>query len=292
MKAHLLKVPQNSDTSFIFRQFKLSNINSQWHYHPEIELIRIHHGKGTQFLGDNIKRFEAGDIILVGSNVPHFWRYDEEFTNESDTLYSTVIHFTENLWGERFMQLPENNLLNILIEKSKRGLLLSGKTRDTVADLIDKIKFAEGTYRLIHLLECLTVMAGNAQENMQPLSSLGYEHQSSISGQERINTIYDYCFKNFKEKIPLEVIANEVGLVPSSFCRYFKSKTGKSFTDFILELRVGHACKLLHENKLNVKQICYDSGFNNFSSFHKHFKYITGLTPQNYQNSYFIRVGG
>ena len=288
MKPHLLKVPQLSDTSFTFRQFKQFNINSRWHYHPEIELIRIHQGHGTQFMGDNIKRFQADDIILVGSNLPHFWRYDDDNTYQEDTIFSTVIHFTGNLWGEHFMQLPENNLIKNLMEKSRRGYLLTGKTRANMASLMEKIKISEGTYRLIYLLECLAAMAGGHENEVIPLSSLGFEHQSSTYEQERINTIYEYCFKNFKERIPLATIASEVGLEPSSFCRYFKSKTGKSFTDFILELRVGYACKLLHENKLNVKQICYDCGFNNFSSFHKHFKAITGLTPQNYQRSYIM----
>jgi AraC-like DNA-binding protein len=290
MKAHLLRVPHLSDTSFTFRQFKQSNINSNWHYHPEIELIRIHQGSGTQFLGDNIKRFQAGDIVLVGSNLPHFWRYDEDDLESESVVYSTVIHFTVNLWGERFMQLPENTLLNLLLEKSKRGLLLTGQTQATVATLMDRIKNAEGTYRLIYLLECLVVMASGHTDEVQPLTSLGFEHQSSAYEQQRINAIYDYSFKHFKDKIPLEAIASEVGLTPSSFCRYFKSKTGKSFTHFILELRVSNACRLLHQNQLNVKQICYDSGFNNFSSFHKHFKAITGLSPQNYQRTYSERI--
>ena len=286
MKAQLLKIPQISDASFSVRQYKQSNINSRWHFHPEIELIRIHNGSGTQFMGDNIRRFEADDIVLVGSNLPHFWRYDEENEIIEDKIYSTVIHFTEQLWGERFFHLPENLMIKNVLEKSKRGLLLKGNTRNKVANLMEKIRLSEGTYRLIYLLESLAVISVGNQAEITPLTSLGFEHQSSVSEQERINIIYDYSFKNFKERIPLETIAAEIGFAPSSFCRYFKSKKGKSFTDFILELRVGHACKLLHENKLNVKQICYDSGFNNFSSFHKHFKAITGFSPQNYQKSY------
>ncbi len=286
MKAHLLKIPQVSDASFTYRQFRQSNINSRWHFHPEIELIRIHNGSGTQFMGDNIKRFESEDIVLVGSNLPHFWRYDEEQNSNAETIYSTVIHFSELLWGERFLDLPENILIKNIIDKSKRGLLLKGNTRNKVATLMEKIKISEGTYRLIYLLESLVAISTGSHNEVIPLTSMGFEHQSSVSEQERINAIYDYSFKNFKERIPLETIAAEIGFAPSSFCRYFKSKTGKSFTDFILELRVGHACKLLHQDKLNVKQICYDSGFNNFSSFHKHFKAITGFSPQNYQKSY------
>ena len=291
MKPHLLKVPFLHNASFNLKQFKQSNLNSQWHFHPEIELMCIHHGVGTQFIGDNVKRFEAGDIILIGSNLPHFWRYDEDsISKQDDILYSTAIHFKESLWGEGFMDFPENTLLKNVIAKAQRGLLISGKTRDLVYAIVEKLKVAEGTFRLIHLLECLATIAVAKTQEITPLSSLSFESQSSAYEQERINAIYEFSFNNFKEKIPLEVISAEVGLIPTSFCRYFKAKTGKSFTEFIVELRIGNACKLLQQNRLNIKQICYDSGFKNFSSFHKHFKAITGLTPQNYQRSYTIRA--
>ena len=293
MKPHLLKVPNALDSSFSYQVFWQPNINNRWHFHPEIELIHIHQGSGTQFMGDNIKRFSAGDIILVGSNLPHFWRYDEDSsTDEAEgSPCSTVLHFTDKLWGDRFLQLPENRLLKGLFDRSQRGLLLSGKTRDRVANLTEKIGMSEGTYRLIYLLECLVQIARGDTADLLPLSSLGFQHQGSDMEQERINAIYEYVFQNFRERIPLETISDKVGLVPSAFCRYFKSKAGKSFTSFILEIRVGYSCKLLLENQLTNKQICFESGFNNFTSFHKHFKAITGLSPQSYQTAYARRTG-
>lgn len=293
MKPHLLKVPGGPDHSFTFRQFRQANVNARWHFHPEIELIRIHRGGGTQFMGDHIQRFGAGDIVLVGGNLPHFWRYDEELieNEKEEALCSTVIHFNDTLWGERFLQLPENKLLTGVLEKAQRGLLLRGQIRNRVAELMERIQQSEGTYRLIHLLECLVAMTAGGSEELVPLASLGFRHQSSAAEHERINAIYEYAFQHFRDRIPLEVIAAEAGLVPSAFCRYFKSKTGKSFSGFLLELRVGQACKLLLENRLNNKQICFESGFNNFTSFHKHFKAVTGLSPQSYQKSYARRVG-
>jgi AraC-like DNA-binding protein len=282
MIPYLLKILNRADNSFSYTEFTLPNINSKWHYHPEIELIQIHEGSGTQFMGDNIKHFKAGDIVLVGSNLPHFWRYDEVAdATSTDHHYSTVIHFTEKLWGENFLEMPENVQLNDLINKAKRGLLIQGETRDRVSKLIKQIGQVKGTYRLIHLLECLAIIA-DSQEFLY-LSSLGFQYNASTVENERINAIYEYCFTHYLEKIPLDKIASEVGLVPSSFCRYFKSKTGKNFTKFILELKIGHACKMLMESDSSIKKICYDSGFNNFVSFHKHFKSITGMSPQNYQ---------
>lgn len=130
-------------------------------------------------------------------------------------------------------------------------------------------------------------MSIDNERDVQLLSSLGYQHQSSGTEHKRINTIYEYAFQHFRDRIPLETIAATVGLVPNAFCRYFKSKTGKSFTRFVLELRVGYACKLLLEGKLSNKQICYESGFNNVTSFHKHVKAATGLSPQAYRSRAF-----
>lgn len=287
MKVHLLKVPDMPDRSFSYRQFKQCNINNQWHFHPEIELIHIHQGKGTQFMGDHIKRFQGGDMVLVGSNLPHFWRYDEELNENAiqETVYSTVIHFTEKLWGDSFLELPENMPLKSIFEEAKRGLLLTGQTRDKVTLLMEKIRHTEGTYRLIYLLECVVSIVQAPDNEKSTLASLGFQYTSSKSENDRINTIYEYSFQHFRERISLESIASKACLTPESFCRFFKAKAGKKFTQFIIELKVGYACKLLIENKLDNKQISIDSGFNNFTSFHKHFKAITGKTPIAYQKS-------
>jgi AraC-like DNA-binding protein len=287
MRPHLLKVPGRVNNSFSCHQYSLPNINSRWHYHLEIELIQIHKGSGTQFMGDSVRPFKAGDIILVGSNLPHFWRYDDDFNLDADDNakpFSTVIHFTEKLWGELFMGLPENFQLKRLFEKAKRGLFITGDTNAKLTALINDLVKAQGTYRLVYLLECLACIVKN--QDYISLSSLGFEYSPLTIEHDRINTIYDYSFNHYLEKIPLKTIAYEAGLAPGSFCRYFKSKTGKNFTDFILELRIAFACKLLLEDRYPVKDICFRSGFHNFSSFHKHFKAINGVSPQAYQKIY------
>jgi MFS transporter, FHS family, L-fucose permease len=118
------------------------------------------------------------------------------------------------------------------------------------------------------------------------LSSLGFKHFNSASESERINAIYQYSLANYKKKISIEEISAVANLSPNSFCRYFKSKTRKTYSTFILEIRIGVACKLLVDNRMSVKQVCYESGFNNFASFHKYFKAITHKTPLNYQQAY------
>jgi AraC-like DNA-binding protein len=288
MKPKLLKVPRTPSHSFSVREDRDPFINNRWHYHPEVELIIFHQGSGTQFVGDHIKRFQPGDVILVGSNLPHYWRYDDAYFGEDTQrpVHSTVIHFSENFWGEAFLHLPETKPLRSLFEKARRGILINAREEDTIPVLIGNIRSSEGMGRIIALIECLSAFA--ASSHHQLLSSIGFRPDFSEQESHRINAIYDYSFRHFTRKISLDEVAAVAGLVPNSFCRYFRSRTGKTYTQFLTELRVGHACKLLLDNRVSIKQLCYESGFNNFTCFHKNFKELTGKTPQLYQREHGI----
>lgn len=286
MVPQLLKVSKGPNYSFSVRQDVVPYINNRWHYHEEIELIHFKHGEGTQFVGDSIVRFKSGDVILVGSNLPHYWRYDDKYFEEhpAESAEARVAHFSESLWGSHFLQLPENTMLRTMLERSRRGLAIQGKTAKEVAKVLEKLIEAEGTTRLILLLTALSLVA-NCKE-VSTLSSIGFKSELIESEKNRINDIYEYSVKNFKGKISLEEIASIANMSPNSFCRFFKSRTRKTYSQFIIELRVGFACKLLIENNLSIKQVCYESGFNNFTSFHQYFKKITGKSPLTYQREF------
>jgi AraC-like DNA-binding protein len=286
VKPKLLKVATGPDHSFSVRQDLYPYINNRWHYHTELELIHIHKGSGTQFIGDNIKRFDAGDIVLIGSNLPHYWKFDEKYFEKKGgpKALSTVIHFFENFWGDKFINLPETKPIKTVLEKARRGMAVNGKDAERIRLLIEKINSSEGLTRMMTLIECLSAFA--SAKNITLLSSMGYNFDFSESENERINAIYNYTLSKFHNEIYLEDIASVAGMVPNSFCRYFKSRTGKTYSQFLTELRVGQACKLLIENKLSIKQLCFESGFNNFTCFHKNFKSITGKSPQKYQQEY------
>src|SRR5580698_4392346 len=137
MKPKLLKVPRTPAQSFSVREDRDPFINNRWHYHAEVELIFFHQGSGTQFVGDHIKRFQPGDIILVGSNLPHYWRFDDVASGDASTpsVHSTVIHFTENFWGDAFLDLPETKPIRSLLEKARRGILISAKEEEDIPAL-------------------------------------------------------------------------------------------------------------------------------------------------------------
>ena len=287
MKPQLLKIAGETTHSFRARQDKQCNINSRWHYHPEVEMIHFHKGSGTQFVGDSITRFTAGDIVLIGSNLPHHWKFDESEADEADPRpYSTVIHFFDDLLGDTFMNLPENKIIKTTLDHASRGFQVVGGARQHIGELMQDILITDGPKKILALIALLIAVAECTEK--RPLSSLGFSPNFEEADKDRIHSIYEYSLTNFKNKIPLEDIAEIANLSPNSFCRYFKLKTRKTYSQFINEIRIGHACKLLIENKINVKQICYESGFNNFSSFHAIFKSVTGKTPLHYQHKYLV----
>jgi AraC-like DNA-binding protein len=262
------------------------HVNNRWHYHPEVELIHFKRGNGTQFIGDSIKRFKSGDLILIGAHLPHYWRFDDEYFGEHHKLQadSRVAHFRENFWGDTFLNLPENVKIKSVLEKARRGIQITGKPKQEIAELMEKLVHADGPERIFLLMKALVVIANSTQLNQ--LSSIGFKYDFVESENDRINDIYEYSLKNFRQKIQLEEIATVANISPNSFCRYFKSRTRKTYSQFMIEIRVGHACKLLIDNKVSIKQVCYESGFNNFTGFYKYFKQITGKSPLNYQKEF------
>lgn len=286
MRPQLLKVSKGPDKSFSVRRDLVPHINNRWHYHSEVELIHFKKGEGTQFIGDSIQRFKAGDVVLVGSNLPHYWRFDDYYFDEDagESADIRVSHFNESFWGTQFLDLPENANIKIVLEKAKRGLQVTGRSSQIVGDLLEELTEAEGPQRIILLMNALSAIANCKQ--LVTLSSIGFKPDLVETENDRINAIYEYSIKNFKRKIQLEEIAEVANISPNSFCRYFKSRTRKTYSQFLIELRVGHACKLLIENNQCIKRLCYESGFNNFTSFHKYFKMITGKSPLMYQKEF------
>ncbi len=287
MKPQLLQVAISPNRSFSLRRDTIPNINNRWHCHKEVELVWFHRGSGTQFIGDSIRRFKPGDVVLVGANLPHYWHFDHEEKIDcpkGSEFYSSVIHFTEDFWGSQFLQLPENKMLKNVLDKAKRGISFSEELSQHMAQQMEVIFSTEGTYQLIALIQCL-LLAQHCNEN-NFLSSLSFQYDASDLENERLHGIYKYTLQNFHNKIKLQEIASLAGLTPNSFCRYFKHRTGKSYSQFLLEIRVGNACKLLINTPMTIKQICFESGFNNFTCFYKQFKNITGMSPFSYQKAH------
>ncbi len=283
MKSQLLRVPIGSESSFSVRQDVVLHFYDRWHYHPELELLHIEQGSGTQFVGDTIQNFQPGDVLLIGANLPHYWRCDQKYFDNQAELFAqaTVVHFRADFWGDAFLKLPENRAIAQLLDRAKQGIHINGLTRDVVVNQLKKMLNATGTQRIIALLTILTAVAESPETTL--ISTTDYPDQFDEADTDRINRIYAYALANFQRKVSIAEVAAVANLSPHSFCRYFKSRSRKPFSQFLLELRVHHACKLLSDSQLSISQVCMESGFNQFSGFNKYFKQITGKSPMQYQ---------
>lgn len=286
MKAILRKVDADKDYSFSLREDILPYLYNHWHFHPELELTMIRKGRGIRLVGDSLEEFDDGDIVLIGGNLPHMWRNDPDYFEKDSTLHveAIAIHFMEYFWGTGFHNLAEMKLIRDLFDQAKQGIRVKGKTRDQVAAKLEAILQVTGVKRIEYLLNILEMIA--LSSTCELLSSSGFSKTYNLTNTDKINDIYSYTFNHFKSRITIKEIAGVVNLSPHSFCRYFKTRTLKTYWQFLAEIRIGYACKLLIENRITISQICYESGFYNLSNFNRSFKAITKKTPLQYFKEY------
>lgn len=285
MKPTLRKVTPNPGYSFTIRKDTADAMINNWHYHPEFEILYIKKSSGTWLVGDHVGHFQTGNIVLLGSNLPHCYKHDPEFLLKSnDGAGETIgVLFLESVFGQGFMNIPEADSIKGLLEKSSKGLKLTGKSQEKCAKLLVKMLDMTPAKRLIKLLTLLNTIA--ERKEYETLSS-GVFTNLIDSDQDKIKCIFDYTINNFHEKISLEYVASLIHMTRYSFCRFFKRKTKKTYVQFLMEVRIGTACKLLVEEEKNVTEVCYECGFNNLSHFHIQFKNITGMRPLEYKKSY------
>jgi AraC-like DNA-binding protein len=287
MKPHLLKIHLTPEHSFCVRYDVVPYFYNKWHFHPEFELVHILKGSGQQFIGDNVHIFKTGDMILLGSNLPHLWRSDEKFfasENSELNVEAIVIHFLPDCFGKDFFSLPENQAIASLLVRSQQGVRIKDETRLGVNELSRELLVAKGTERIVLLLRMLNMIANSKQT--KTVCNKGLIFKNDPHESERFNTIYQYILNNYSKTITLQEIAGIAHMSPHSFCRYFKSRIKKTFSRTLMEVRIGNACKLLAETHRSISDICYTCGYNNLSNFNRHFKTITGKTPVEHRKYY------
>jgi AraC-like DNA-binding protein len=286
VKSALQKSPIPNSHAFVAKLLRQPNFDPIWHFHPEYQLFMVLKGSGTRFIGDHVKHYKEGDITLTGPNLPHMWRSDTEGYTVEEILWSEgiVVYFHDDFIGQSLLQKEEMIKLRQLFQKSLRGLDVSGKTADTIRVMINNLLHLEGMESVLELFKILNCLANTTESTI--LASPGYTNSLKEGDTERMNMVHAYVMKNFKDKIELGTVASLANMTPTSFSRYFKIHANKTFSEFLSEIRIGHACKLLIENKMNIGQACYESGFHTLSNFNKQFKAITNRTPLSYKKEY------
>ena len=286
MKPALRRVTRNPEYSFNVRKdIGPNTLYNLWHHHPEIELFLIRGGKGIQIVGDSTSNITEGcHMIITGPYLPHALSYER--ADEQKEVEAIVVHFFPDVLGAAFMDLPEMAPVKELFSLTTYGLSVKGETLAFLEKEMFTLYEADYSERLFILLKILHRIARDKEYDL--IASKGFTNSFSISDNSRINKIYNFTFKNFQKDISITDVADQLNLSKESFCRYFKQKTGKTYVQFLMEVRIGYACKLLMENELNVAEVCYACGYNNASNFHHQFKEFKGKTPIQYQKDYLL----
>ena len=289
MKPLFQELPFPIDSHIHYYIEDLPHFIVPWHYHPTIEIMYITRGTGTRFVGDHIEGYSEGDVCMIGPKLPHEWRNDDAYFDKESGLRSTCIclFFKREILEPHLIRLQEMMNIRKLIERSRRGLKFSGDSREQIAAFIRQSANDTGARKVIRLLELLELMA--VSEEYEILASVGFTESVNSDDFERFNKVYKYLVANFTHPIRLEDVASLVGLTPTAFCRYFKERTKKTFVEYLNDMRIGHAKKLLIEGKMKISTICLESGFNNLSNFIGQFKKSTRMLPSDFQKEYGVK---
>ena len=261
-----------------------------WHYHPAIEIMYITRGIGTRFVGDCIEQYEEGDVCMIGPNLPHEWRNDDAYFDKESGLRATCIclFFKREIFDPNFIRLPEMNNIRDLIERSRRGLKFTGKSKLEITRFIRSSVNDVGVRKVTNLLTLLELMATSTEYEL--LASVGFTNSVNSEDFERFNKVYKFLVKNFATSIRLEEVSTLVGLTPTAFCRYFKERTKKTFVEYLNEMRIGYSKKLLLENKMKISTISGEVGFPNLANFISQFKKVTGMSPSQFQKQFGVKA--
>ena len=267
-------------SSFTFSKYvENGNCKSDlWHYHPEIELVFVNGGSGKRQIGSHISYYSDGDLVLIGSNLPHCGFTNEETGNKNET----VIQMRPDFLGNDFLEIPELKNIQRLLQKAKGGIAFGPETKKLIAGLMEDMESQSNFDRLLRMIRVLNTLETNNEYTI--LNADGFALELQVQDNDRINVVFNYVKGNFQEPIQLDTVSNMVSMTTPSFCRYFKKITNKTFTNFVNDYRLVHASKLLSENTKSITEISYESGFNNFSHFNKSFKAFTGKSASQYRH--------
>ena len=284
-KNHLLpqlkKVELDFGSSLRYSRFTEHNPDAKayWHYHPEVELVFIEQGFGNRYVGNHISKFEEGDLILMGPNIPHFG-YEFGFQGVHEEV---VVQFNNEIITNSIDIMPELGKINELINRAKSGISFYGETKERIGNELILMESQNSFDRLQSLYKILNHLAHSKEYKV--LNADGVTLIIRNQNEDRINKVYQHVKENYDDEITLEEISQLALMTVPAFCRYFKKHTKKTFIQFVNEFRIRQAIRLLAHGNKSISEIANEVGFNNFSHFNKQFKRVTGESPSQYKKS-------
>jgi AraC-like DNA-binding protein len=276
---------ENPDNSFLLvKRTDKPRPEFLWHFHHAFELNLVVKGTGTRFIGDHIGHFSAGDVVLMGMELPHTWCSDPALPRHRGVYQSITIQFGDRFIGDSLLDDPEWHQIRILMKRAARGLSFSGKTREAVRKNIPELTEMSGPAKLGSFLGILDMLA--MSDEYQFLASHDFAPALPAANETRIDRVCTWINQHYAEEITLSEAAALVSMSVSAFSRFFKRALGKSFTDYVTELRLSHVCKRILETDLSISEAAFQSGFNNLSNFNRRFLERKNVSPRVFRQSY------
>jgi len=273
MKVLPFKIPKPEQDALVYQEDIGDFFYDKLHQHEEIQLSLIIEGEGTFLVGDTINYYKKGDILAIGSNIPHVFKSDLEASSNSKML---TLFFTDSSFGNHFFELEELNELKPFFNRVKHGFEITSKKK-FISNLFLELSEASKLDRFIILLQLLKIAS---KANYKSLSSFIFEKKFSDLEGKRMRDVFEFTMSNYTNDISLDNVADVASMTKNAFCKYFKKRTNKTYFQFLNELRIEHASKLyLTNSDMSLAEIAYNSGFKNISNFNRQFKSIKQMSP-------------
>ena len=285
MKPQFLKIAPPADASINLYEQDVSFFATPWHYHPEHEIVLIKESVGKKYVGSNVSDFEPGDLCMIGSLLPHFYKNTPDYYKEGSKLRASsyVIHFREDCFGEAFWSLPEMMSVYDLLLRSKKGLQFGKTVARQVKSLMAELFTTGGIPKIVTFLRLIHLLSTTKDYTSLNENSIALRNESD---SDRIKKVYEHVMQHFREDVCLKDAAQLASMSESAFSRYFKKRTRLTFSSFLTGVRLDYACRKLRETEESIAEIAFESGFNNLSNFNRQFKLSKKMTPFAYKNTY------
>lgn len=272
---------------FLTRIISRPFFSTEFHFHTECQMSYIVKSSGQKIIGDCIENFDTGELTFLGSDIPHVWHNNEAAgflpDHKENKARSVALFFNPDKLTALLSNFFATNKIQQVLQTAKRGMKFYGKTKEQLKELLFNTAEEEGVAKLISLLQIIDILCTTNEYVL--LASAGYVNTYQTKDNDRIDKVFKYLFVNFSNEIKLEDIATLACMNKQAFCRFFKARTQKTVVEFINEIRVAHAIKLMSKEDASISSIAYKCGYNSISNFNKFFKNVTGKTPSSYRKN-------
>lgn len=273
--------PLTTGDCFTIFERRKKDFDFPLHYHEEMELNFISNASGARrVVGDHIEEIGDIELVLIGSNLPHVW---ETHKLNGKEIHEVTIQFHKDLFDEKFLRRHQLRVIRDMLEKAKCGILFSGDTAKAIGPRLIRLNKQHGFDSVLELMSILHDLS--TSRNMRTLSDSTFSQAEFSYTSRRIEKVMEYINLNFDKPVSLSEVAKIANMTEVSFSRFFKNRTGASFIDSLIEIRLGHASRKLIDTSETISEVAYNCGFNNISNFNRIFKKKKGCTPTEFRDN-------